>query len=72
LNLVCLLALALIFCYKRYGTSFRGAMVSVAVGFGMIFLVMKGIMAGLPKIAGSLEIVMVNFLGLPFGSGILL
>lgn len=72
LNLVAIPALGLVYYYKRYNTySPVGIIATLAVGGGLIVLIMYGIIPGLPTLAGNLEITFVNSFGLPFGSGIL-
>lgn len=72
LNLVAIPALGLVYYYKRY-TNYSpiGVLASLAVGGGLIVLIMYGVIPGLPTLAGDIEITFVNSFGLPFGSGIL-
>ncbi len=70
LNLVTIPAMALIFYFKKYQDfNKRGIILTLAGAFGIIMVVMLGVIPGLPSLAGSLEIFFVNGLGLPFGSG---
>ena len=71
LNLVTLPALALIYYFKKYpNPTLKGAIYAMFLGGVALIIINNLIIPGLPSIAGSMEIFMVNSLGLPFGSGI--
>lgn len=71
LNLVTLPALALIYYFKKYpNPSFKGAIIAMFFGGVALIIINNLIIPGLPSMAGSFEIFMVNSIGLPFGSGI--
>lgn len=71
LNLVTLPALALIYYFKKYpNPNLKGAIYAMFLGGVALIIINNLIIPGLPSIAGSMEIFMVNSLGLPFGSGI--
>jgi len=71
LNLVTLPALALIYYFKKYPTpTLKGAIYAMFLGGVALIIINNLIIPGLPSLAGSMEIFMVNSLGLPFGSGI--
>lgn len=72
LNLVTIPALALVYYFKKFKPSFRGGVVAFALGGAIVLLIMSGIIPGLPSIAGSLEIIAVNNLSMPFGSGLII
>ncbi|MDX5346386.1 MAG: DUF2723 domain-containing protein, partial [Hymenobacteraceae bacterium] len=71
LNLVSIPALAFIFYYRHYKPSFTGAIITFAISAVILFVVLWGIIPGLPSVAGGFEVFFVNSLGLPFGSGII-
>ncbi|TAG89593.1 MAG: DUF2723 domain-containing protein, partial [Bacteroidetes bacterium] len=72
LNLVTLPALALIYYYKNYKKpNVVGVFVTMGIGVALVLLIMEGVIAGLPTIAGNVEIFFVNSLGLPIGVGII-
>jgi hypothetical protein len=71
LNLVTVPALALIFYFHKYKPSFKGLFLTLSIALGIIFFIMIGVRIVLPTLAGEVEIMAVNRLGLPFGSGIL-
>ncbi len=71
LNLVTLPALALIYYFKKYpNPNLKGAILAMFLGGVALIIINNLIIPGLPSLAGSMEIWMVNSLGLPFGSGI--
>lgn len=71
LNLVTLPALALIYYFKKYSNpNLKGGIVAMFLGGVALIIINNFIIPGLPSLAGSMEIWMVNSLGLPFGSGI--
>lgn len=71
LNLVTLPALALIYYFKKYSDpSLKGALFAMFLGGVALIIINNLIIPGLPSIAASMEIFMVNSIGLPFGSGI--
>ena len=71
LNLVTLPALALIYYFKKYpNPNLKGAIFAMFLGGIALIIINNFIIPGLPSLAGSMEIWMVNSLGLPFGSGI--
>ncbi len=72
LNLVTLPALALIYYFKKYQPTAKGIAMAVLSGGVALIIINNIIIPGLPSMAGKLEIFMVNSIGLPFGSGVLL
>jgi hypothetical protein len=71
LNLVTLPALALIIYFKKYPKpNLIGAIFAMFLGSAALIIINNLIIPGLPSLAGSMEIWMVNSFGLPFGSGI--
>ncbi|WP_194777436.1 glycosyltransferase family 117 protein [Pararhodonellum marinum] len=72
LNLVTLPALALIVYFKKYpNPNLKGAIIAIILGGIALIIINNIIIAGLPGLAGSMEIFFVNSIGLPFGSGII-
>ena len=73
LNLVTIPALALIIYFKKFKeVTFRGVVISLFLGLISVGLIVEGIIPGIPTLANTIEIIFVNNLGLPFGSGIIL
>ncbi len=72
LNLVTIPALSLIIYFKKYNkVSFIGIILSLILGLIAVGFIVEGIIPGIPTLANSIEIIFVNNLGLPFGSGII-
>ncbi|GAA0881109.1 DUF2723 domain-containing protein [Algoriphagus jejuensis] len=72
LNLVTLPALALVYYFKKYHEpSLKGAFFAMFLGGVALIIINNLIIPGLPSTAASMEIFMVNSIGLPFGSGII-
>jgi hypothetical protein len=73
LNLLAIPALAFIFYYRKQGkASRRGALMTFIISAVIIVLILRGIIPGLPSVAGSFEVFFINSIGLPFGSGIII
>ncbi|MCS6823347.1 MAG: DUF2723 domain-containing protein [Cytophagaceae bacterium] len=71
LNLVALPALAFIYYFKKFKPNTTGIAITFVISVFMIFLLTNGVITGLPSVAKTIEVFMVNGLSLPFGSGIL-
>ncbi len=69
LNLVTIPALGLIYYFKKYTPTKRGIIITMIISLIIIVIINNLIIPGLPSIAGSFELLFVNTLGLPFGSG---
>jgi hypothetical protein len=72
LNLVTIPALALVYYFKKYKPRLKGVVASLLVGGVILIIINDGVITGLPSIVGALEVFLVNSLGLPFWSGIIL
>ncbi len=72
LNLVTVPALGLIYYFHKHTPKRRGIILTLAISFGIILLIMYGIIPGLPSLAGSFEVFFINNIGLPFGSGVII
>ncbi|MDJ1473662.1 DUF2723 domain-containing protein [Cytophagaceae bacterium DM2B3-1] len=69
LNLVTLPALALIFYFRKFTPTWKGAILTLIVSGIALLFVMNVMRTELPGIAGKMDIFFVNTLGLPFNSG---
>ncbi len=69
LNLVTIPALGLIYYFKKYSPTTKGIIFTLILSGLIVILINDLIIPGLPSIAGSFELLFVNTLGLPFGSG---
>ncbi len=73
LNLVTIPVLGLIYYFKKYEkVTQKGLIYTLLISGSIIILINNIIIPGLPSFAGSLEIFLVNSIGLPFGTGIVL
>lgn len=72
LSLLTFPALALFYYFKRYNKpTIFGAFAAMGIGAGLIFVLQKFIIVGIPKLWSWMELLMVNGLGLPFNTGII-
>lgn len=72
LNLLTIPAMALVYYFRKSEQpTWKGMVVSLLVSFGLIAVLMFGIMQGVPQMAGYFDLFFVNTLGLPFNSGLL-
>ncbi len=72
LNLVAIPALGLIIYFKRNQvTTPIGILATLGISAGIIILILVGVIPGIPSLAASFEITLVNSFGLPFNSGII-
>jgi len=70
LNLVTIPALAFVFYFKRIKYSHISAAVTFVISIAVVLLLLDGVIAGLPSIAGKFEVFFVNTINLPVGAGI--
>ncbi len=69
LNLLAIPAVVMIYYYRRYQTSTKGAIIAFIIGCIITGLVQVGIIQYSMKAAGQVDVFMVNNFGLPFFSG---
>lgn len=69
LNLLTIPAIALLYYYKRYETTNRGAVIAFIIGCAILGLIQFGLIQGVPYMAFQFELLFVNSFGLPFDSG---
>jgi len=71
LNLLCIPAIVLIYYYKKNEkATWKGGLVSLLISFGLILVLMYGIIPGFTKVGGWFELFFVNTVGLPYNSGL--
>lgn len=71
LNLLCIPAIVLVYYFKNNeNTTWKGAIKSLLVSFGLIIILMWGVIPGFTKLGGWFELLFVNSFGLPFNSGL--
>lgn len=69
LNLLTIPAVALLYYYRRYQTTNRGAITAFLIGCAILALIQFGLIQGLPYLAFEFDLIFVNSFGLPFDSG---
>lgn len=70
LNLLCLPALVLVYCYRRYPEAgVKQSLVALAISFALLVAVLYGIVPGIVKVGGWFELLFVNELGMGFNTG---
>lgn len=69
LNLLTIPAVALLYYYRRYKTTRRGAVTAFLIGCAILALIQFGIIQGVPYLAFQFDLIFVNSFGLPFDSG---
>lgn len=73
LNLLCLPAIALVYYYKRNPkANLKGSVVALAISMLLVAAVLYGVVPGVVKVGGWFEWFMVNDLGMPFNTGMVL
>ena len=73
LNLLCLPAIALVYYYKRNPqANLKGSLVALTISMLLVAAVLYGVVPGVVKVGGWFEWFMVNTLGLPFNTGMIL
>jgi hypothetical protein len=72
LNLLAIPAIALIWYFKKRKPTAKGIIATILVSGAMVAFIMWGVIQGTAKFAINLEVFMVNILGLPYKSGLLL
>ncbi|MDR0421666.1 MAG: DUF2723 domain-containing protein [Proteiniphilum sp.] len=71
LNLLCIPAIVLIHYFKKTETpDWKGVLKALLLSFGLIVILMWGIIPGLTKAGGQFELFFVNTLGLPYHTGL--
>lgn len=73
LNIVALPALGLIYYFKKYEkVTFKGILFTLLISGGILILIWRFIILGVPALAGKFEVFFINVVGLPFGFGALI
>ena len=71
LNLLCIPAIVLIYYYKKNDNiNWKGTALSLLFSFGLIAVLMYGIIPGFTKVGGWFELMTVNTLGMSYNSGL--
>ena len=70
LNLLCIPAIVLVYCYRRYPhIELKGSLLALLASFVIVAGVLYGVVPGIITVAGWLELLFVNQLGCPFNTG---
>ena len=70
LNLLCIPAIVLVYCYRRYPhIELKGSLLALLVSFVIVACVLYGVVPGIINVAGWFELLFVNQLGCPFNTG---
>ena len=70
LNLLCIPAIVLVYCYRRYPSiETKGSLIALLVSFVVIAAGLYGVVPGIITVGGWFELLFVNVLGMPFNTG---
>ena len=70
LNLLCLPAIVLVYCYRRFpNIELKGSPLALVGSFVLVAAVLYGVVPGIITVAGWFELLFVNTLGCPFNTG---
>ncbi len=73
LNLLCIPAIVLVFCYRKWkDMNLVKSLIALLVSFAIIVLVLYGLVPGFIKVAQQFELFFVNTCGMSFNSGALI
>ena len=76
LNLLCVPAIVLVYYYRRFPRKspkqdFIGSICALAVSVVILAAVLYGVVPGIVRVGGWLELLFVNYLGCPFNTGVI-
>ena len=70
LNLLCIPAIVLVFCYRKFpNIELKGSLIALFVSFVIVAAVLYGVVPGIITVGGWFELFFVNTLGCPFNTG---
>ena len=70
LNLLCIPAIVLVFCYRKFpNIELKGSLIALFFSFVLVAAVLYGIVPGIITVGGWFELLFVNVLGCPFNTG---
>lgn len=72
LNLLAIPAIGLVYYFRKYKPTWKGAIIALIVSTIILGTIMWGIIPGVIKFASWFELFAVNSLGLPFNSGVII
>ena len=71
LNLLTIPAIFLVYYFKKFDATFKGTLVALTASFGLVVLVMYGLIPGSVEMASWFELLFVNVLGMSFNTGVI-
>ncbi|MGN0069989.1 MAG: DUF2723 domain-containing protein [Prevotella sp.] len=73
LNLLCIPAIVLVYCYRRFpDIELKGSLVALLVSFVIVAGTLYGVVPGIITVGGWFELLFVNVLGCPFNTGVII
>ncbi len=72
LNLLCIPAMAFIYYFRRHKPTYTGMAIVFAFSLFLIQYILSGVIVGIVDVGASLELMLVNGIGLPFNSGVII
>lgn len=69
LNLLAIPAICFVYYFKKHEVTRNGIIYTILASLGILVFVQYGIIPGVPTLASKFDLLFVNDLGLPFGSG---
>ena len=70
LNLLCIPAIVLVYCYRKFpNIETTGSLVALVISFVVVAAVLYGVVPGIITVGGWFELFFVNVLGMPFNTG---
>jgi len=70
LNLLCIPAIVLVFCYKKFpNIEVKGSLLALLISFVVVAAVLYGVVPGIITVGGWFELFFVNTLHMPFNTG---
>lgn len=70
LNLLCIPAIVLVYCYRRFpNIELKGSLAALVISFVLVAAVLYGVVPGIITVGGWFELFFVNTLGMPFNTG---
>ena len=73
LNLLCIPAIVLVYCYRRFpNVEVKGSLIALLISFVIVAAVLYGVIPGIVTVGGWFELFFVNTLGLPFNTGLII
>ena len=73
LNLLCVPALVLVFYYRKSKQpDVKGSIIALLASFVLVAVILYGVIPGIVKVGGWIELLFVNVLGCPFNTGLII